>query len=835
MKMKPKMLLGSAAMSVGAVLLTTIGIVLVVGNLTRSSLEAEVTNRLILQRDMQKDQIENYMAAVSAEVTESANLDGVFTKALMDFKKPFFNFQRQTPRKKETYYSNVADYYTQQFETQYKQRNDSEPTPVANVMAKLNENSLALQNYYIAENPSPLGKKNELSKPAQTAAEYDKIHANYHPQFNDYLNKWGFYDVFLVDAESGFVIYSVFKELDFATSLRDGAYAESGLGEAYQQALTKQAGEHAYTTHMQPYYPSYNDYAAFVSAPLYVNGQLEGVFIIQMPLDKINQVMTFEQRWKDYGLGDSGETYIVADDFTMRNDSRFLIEDKTNYFTALKKADLPPQMINSITKKGTTIGLQVVKSPGSIAALQGETGFKVVPDYRNIPVLSAYAPLQVAGLNWAILAEIDEAEAFASVDALIFDIIETAVLVGLALVLISTIISLFFVNTVVKPITYLKDVIDRFKAGEEDARVHSRADDEIGELATAFDNLLDERAQSLEQITLENDQLNESVINMLQVSMQLSQGDMTAKMTVTEDVTGPLADSLNLVTDQTGKTLTQVKQTAVDVEQSANTVKQKSDTVIQVSQEEFDVVNNTVAQLAEASRALGNIVALAQQCNEAADETIATTDKAQQTVTDSIHGINSIRENISETEKRIKRLSERSQEIAGVTNIINGIAEKTHVLALNASMQAASAGEAGRGFAVVATEIQRLAENASDATVEIGALIKNIQVDTADTITTMNKAISQVVDGTRMAESAGAQMEETRGKSHELVKLVQQIAHNSENQASMSLLLQKQAEEIQQSNTQTAKQLAEQSQETNKLVDFSSRLLNAISAFKLPA
>ncbi|MCH9696937.1 MAG: methyl-accepting chemotaxis protein, partial [Gammaproteobacteria bacterium] len=262
-------------------------------------------------------------------------------------------------------------------------------------------------------------------------------------------------------------------------------------------------------------------------------------------------------------------------------------------------------------------------------------------------------------------------------------------------------------------------------------------------------------------------------------------------------------------------------------------VRVQSNTVKKVSENELSVVNTAVKDLTEASNELNNIVKLAKKCNEAADETINITDSAQKSVTESVDGINNIRDNIRETEKRIKRLGERSQEIGGVIDLINGIAEKTHVLALNASMQAASAGEAGRGFAVVANEVQRLAENAREATLEISQQVKNIQVDTADTVTAMNKAISQVVEGSQLAEKSGQQMNSTRDKSYELVKLVQQIAERSEAQAKVAWGLQKQAAEIKKSSIHTYQQMNEQTQHTEKLVNYSAQLQKAINSFKI--
>jgi methyl-accepting chemotaxis protein len=185
---------------------------------------------------------------------------------------------------------------------------------------------------------------------------------------------------------------------------------------------------------------------------------------------------------------------------------------------------------------------------------------------------------------------------------------------------------------------------------------------------------------------------------------------------VSEDVTGPVADALNLLSSETAKVLNRVIIGANQVSEVSKQVKIHSDNVINVAREEKREVEKTVTELNIASDVMIDIAKLAASCNEAAEKAIQNTDKAQETVLSTVNGITSIRDIIRETEKRIKRLGERSQEIGSVVTIINGIAERTHILALNASMHAASAGEAGRGFAVVANEVQRLAENAREAT-----------------------------------------------------------------------------------------------------------------------
>ena len=400
--------------------------------------------------------------------------------------------------------------------------------------------------------------------------------------------------------------------------------------------------------------------------------------------------------------------------------------------------------------------------------------------------------------------------------------------------LMSAILAFAIYRSISQPLGQIAAAVQEVSAGNFEARTFVDGPDELGALGFTFDAMLNDRVGTLARAQEENEQLNNAVVALLQAVYQLSQRDLTVKVPVTEDVTGPVADSLNLLTIETAKVLQGVTSISHDVAATSDRVKEQSDSVIAAATEEQKEVEKTASELAETSESMLRIAKLARACAEAADKAIKSTAAAHGTVSDTVSGITNIRETIRETEKRIKRLGERSQEINRVVNLINTIAERTHILALNASMHAASAGEAGRGFVVVADEVQRLAESAREATLEISTLVNNIQVETADTAATMNEAISQVVDGTRLAEQAGARMEETEKSTSELVAMVQQIAKRSREQAVMSTELRGRAEEIVKSTQGTNAQLREQTTHTNQLVEFSQRLLEAVSVFKLP-
>ncbi len=332
----------------------------------------------------------------------------------------------------------------------------------------------------------------------------------------------------------------------------------------------------------------------------------------------------------------------------------------------------------------------------------------------------------------------------------------------------------------------------------------------------------------------ENERLNDSVINILQAVSSLAQRDLTVRAPVTPDVIGTVSDSINLLADETARVLKGVTGVAGQVSSVSDSVSSQAAQVSQTAEAERQSVQKMFKTLFEATQTMNQVAALAEQSNESATQATEVTEDALQTVDNTVTGMESIRETISETEKRIKRLGERSQEISGIVNLINTISERTHVLALNASMQAAVAGEAGRGFAVVAEEVQQLAESSRNATEQIATLVNNIQIETNETIDTVNRTISQVVDGSEQAQQAGEQMRKTQEITAELVARVQSIAQASLKQKNMSVELLEAVQAIGDSTEKTAKQIAAQNVGTQELRSAAKELVDSVNVFKLP-
>lgn len=430
-----------------------------------------------------------------------------------------------------------------------------------------------------------------------------------------------------------------------------------------------------------------------------------------------------------------------------------------------------------------------------------------------------------AASDHLIAAERQGGEAFFTLNA-------SLALAGLVLALL---FGFYIGRSITAPVRNLTATVRAVAAGNIEARARLAGYDEIAELGAALDRLLEEKVATLARAQLENTQLNDSVITLLRAVSQLSRRDLTVRVPVTEDITGPVADAINQLATETARVLGEVSRVAEQVAAASAQVKTKADSVSAVATTQQSEAIDTADKLRHASERLAEISTLARECNELAQRASQNTESAVATVTDTLRGMGDIREVIQETGKRIKRVGERSQEISGIVDIINRIAERTTVLALNTSMHAAAAGDAGRAFGVLGDEVQRLAENTRNAAGQIGGLIKSMQIETHDTINAMESAIGQVVAGSKMAEAAGKQIGETQRATTALVQSVLQIAAGSHEQAQLSVTLQDRARAIVSGVRTTAEHLTEQLQETVNLTDFARRLVDSVRVFKLSA
>jgi len=405
----------------------------------------------------------------------------------------------------------------------------------------------------------------------------------------------------------------------------------------------------------------------------------------------------------------------------------------------------------------------------------------------------------------------------------------------LFLTAVGTTLGLFLIyRSIVLPLWHMQRIIAQQNSGNDKSRVRIHANDELGDLGRAFNRLLDERIKVLSEQSQENETLNTSIIGLIRTLGAIAKKDLSIKVPVSADVTGTISDAVNLLTSETARTLHQVKGFSEKINIISDQLQAQSAEVLQVAEEERVQVADTISALDQSAKTMTDIAKEARSANSIATSAINYTQKAQLSVIQTVEGIQTIRGTISETEKRIKRLGDRSQEITSIVNLINTIAERTHILALNASMHAASAGEAGKGFAVVAEEVQRLAENARGATSEISAMVNNIRVETSDTVNIMNKLITQVAEGTKLAEDSGQKMHDTEAATRQLVNHVKSIAVNSMNQANMANRVRDRALLITESTEKTHSKLEAQRLQTDELKNYANSLMDRVNVFTLP-
>jgi len=388
-------------------------------------------------------------------------------------------------------------------------------------------------------------------------------------------------------------------------------------------------------------------------------------------------------------------------------------------------------------------------------------------------------------------------------------------------------------NSIARPIEHLTTVVNELSSGNKDIRSRLVGKDELTQLGDTLNRMVDERTALESKVSNDNEAINNSVFSLLEAVSDLSDRDLTVRAQVTEDATGPLADAINQLAEDTTEVLDKVKNISLSVEPTAVSVNERSQTVNQLAQEEQAEAKETAKQIERIRRRLDSIAKSAIETNSMAEQTSGTTQNAYESVSRSMSSMSEIRNTVQDTGKRIKRLGERSQEINYITDIINGIAERTTVLALNANMQAMAAGEAGKGFSVIADEIQRLAESSRESTEQISTLVKNIQQETKSTIATMDHTIEQVVEGSTLAEEATNQMQRTLDANNQLTSSVNDIASASQEQMEMGEVLQARATRIVDTTVATGQEMSLLEQLTGDMSAYAKQLVASVNVFKL--
>jgi twitching motility protein PilJ len=332
----------------------------------------------------------------------------------------------------------------------------------------------------------------------------------------------------------------------------------------------------------------------------------------------------------------------------------------------------------------------------------------------------------------------------------------------------------------------------------------------------------------------ESERDQQAILRLLDELSSLADGDLTVQATVTEDITGAIADSINYAVDALRGLVTTINQSAIQLDSAARQTQALSQHLAKASGTQSKQIASATETAGTVASATEEVSGNAERAADVARHSVDVAHKGGDAVRRTIDGMNAIRETIQETSKRIKRLGESSQEIGNIVELINDIAEQTNILALNASIQASMAGEAGRGFAVVADEVQRLAERAANATKQIEVLVRTIQTDTNEAVVSMERSTTDVVGGALLAENAGAALEEIEQVSNQIASLVQNISASSRQQSSAVQHIARNMHVLKEISAQTADQTSATSVSIAKLAELSAGLRKSAAGFRLP-
>ena len=691
-----------------------------VDNIIHTSTE----NQLVAFREVKTAQIESYFKFLEQQMLTFADdsmiIDGA--EALTSaFNKADVNI---TPEIKDQ----LLTYYKNDFTEKYKEKNLNKPPELDQVIQKLSDRALYFQYHYIKNNANVLGEKHKLDRAAQESSQYSEIHEKFHPHVRHYLEAFGLYDVFIADIETGNVVYTVFKELDFSTNLINGPYSDTKLAETFRKALAlTEPG--AVISEFSPYKPSYEDAAAFIGAPIYKNGKKIAVLMFQLPIDKINSVMTSDGKWESVGFGKTGESYLVGSDFLMRNQSRLLTTNKDSFLSTmldLNKKEEVQNITRLIGAKNSTIGLQTVKNTAVEEALKGNKGFTITQNYLGKEVISAYGPFEFMSLKWAMMTEIESQEAYTALGTLTQKILAiTGAILGIVIFL-SAIISHIFSRSIVKPIELANyNMADIYQGdGDLTKRLPILSNDEIGDMAKNFNGFV-EKVQ----------------VTVTMVAHALDSLTKAAKQV--ELASGNLSTSTNQQAASVEETSAALEQMHASIQQNASSAK-NTDKIAEKAaidaQEGGEAVAETISTMREIVARIQIIDDIAHQTNLLALNAAIESARAGQ------HG-----RGFAVVATEVRKLAERSRVAA----------EEISKLAAKNSSIAQKAGDILEtmlpGIQQTAHLVQEIAQNCDEQALSVGQV--NTAMELIDRSTQQNAAGTEELSAT--ASQIRQQAEET--------------------------------------------------------------------------
>jgi len=745
-----------------------------------AALEDEVRITLAAHNESKRDGMEVMLSTIEGQVRTMSEMP-MIVDAMRDLRRAATLYQSEaglTQVEIARMRGELRGYYLDEFDRTYRETNGG-PSSAGTWFSQLSDRGVVLQYDYVQSNPHPLGSKDMLDRSARDTS-YNRIHERIHPSLRGYLKEFGFYDIFLIDHRTGEIVYSVFKELDYMTSLVDGAYADTNFGRTFREVAEASDPDAVVVGDYALYGPSYSDPAGFVAAPIFDGVEKVGVIAFQLPLDRLGAVMK-----STGGLGENGDAYLVGPDLLMRSDSHRDRENRT------VRASIRNPMAGRVDTEAAR------------KALAGESGVVVAPGFDGREVLTAFAPLQFGDVTWAVVSEVDPEEAFVLARQLTESASGTLIrvvamsFVGLVLAVLG---SLLLARGLVSGVHDILESIRAAESGNLTCPPTTTRRDEIGEIARTFTTFLGSLRESIRTVKEHGDELESSSSQLTEVAGRISE-----EISAINSQTNSVAATTDQLTGSITTVAAAVEESSANVQNVAAAVEQMSTNLANVTANVEGMagnVNTVATAVTEMSTSLGEV---AERSNQASDIATRAASAAK------------------ETNDTVGRLGQSAEEIGKVVDVINDIAEQTNLLALNATIEAASAGEAGRGFAVVANEVKELAKQTASATDEIRTRISYMQEATRGSVEAIHEIvgiIDEINTISGVIASSVATQRESAARIAEEVSAAAESAHvvtnNVRECSDGTSEIAKNAEELSQGANEIARSAAEASMGANQ-------------------
>lgn len=574
-----------------------------------------------------------------------------------------------------------------------------------------------LQQLYIMDNPNALGEKHLLDY-AEDGSLYSQVHARFHDTFRTFLTQKGYYDIFLF-APNGDLVYSVFKELDYATNLNTGEWKDSDLGNAFRAGMESEAGDISFFD-FKPYAPSYDAPASFMSTPIVRNGQTLGVLVFQMPIDNINSIMSFPS-----GLGETGKSQMFGADYLARSNNRFDTENQI------------------LVTKNDSVAIR--------EALAGKKGVG-----QSDGKVYAYDYLDFYGTRWAIATDKDLSEALASA----YTTKQNLILISIAIVLVLAVMGVLFARSISKPLQVMTSVMRKLADNDFSVSVpYQGRGDEVGDIASSVE-VFKENGMQMEAMQEEQEKLKaKAEIDKKEAALKLA-NDFEASVAESIESLGGSSASLSAMAVQMSKS---------------------SDDTLSIS-------GQVAAAAVEADTNVQTVAA-------AAEELAASSDEIARQVEDVARVASQAASDAEVTSASVNQLNELADSIGEVVGAIKDIAEQTNLLALNATIEAARAGEAGKGFAVVADEVKKLANETASKTEQIDERVGAIQTAIRNSVSAVEAIIGNVKKIDEATTSVASAVEEQNAATGEIGRSVSEASIGTQQVSSSIVEVERNASE----------------------------------------